>query len=1216
MKSDEPGRAQGKDLSSSGGGIAIRSSSSGVPDSSESPVANGASDLVPSQPSSLDADSPTLVDATVSPVGAMTGEAAAGGRVRHPQSDPTHSGLAPGTVIAQRYQILDVLGEGGMGAVYKANDRELNRTVALKVIRPELARNSAIVERFKQELRLSHQVTHKNVIRIYDLGEGEGIKFITMEYIEGKDLRSLIREKKRFTPEETVEVIQQVCQALDAAHSVGVIHRDLKPQNIMQDRSGRILVMDFGLARTLQGDGMTQTGALVGTMEYMSPEQALGKELDQRSDIFSLGLIGYELLTGKMPFVAESALASLIKRTQERAIPVSDVDDQIPGTLSGIVSKCLERDLSDRYQSVSAVLADLNTWKDKRAAGTIKFNASVKPWGQTLPWPLITGIVTALALAIGGYTLRDQLFRSSPSKGSVSAGPAVSLAILPFRNASGDPGLDWLGSSMAEMLSTDVGQSSSLRTVSTDRVHQILRDLRIQSDATLDNAALGRLGEFSNADEIVWGQYARFGDIIRIDATLRDLKQQRSIGFKAEAPNEKELLKAVDQLARSIQQNLNLPSDSIEQLRAAAFKPSSTSVQALRNYSEGMGLERAGKHLEAVKRFQASTQEDANFASAYARLAEAYAALGYGDNAAQASQKAVELSENLGPQEKYRIQAINARISGSIPEAIKAYEALAKIAPGDSDVQSNLAELYQATGASDKAREVYAKLLAGDPKNMNALLGMGRAQIASGDAQSGLDHLNRALSLTVQLDNDEEKAAVLQSIGAAYRDLNKPEDALNNFRQSLEIRRRLGDKGGIAATLTSIARVQAELIGKTDNALKSYQEALQLHREIGDKRGIGDTLLSLGVLFERRGQYEQALKDYKDALEIQREVGNIKAESQCLNNIGSRYYNSGDYEDALTYFQQALEFREKLKIDGDISETLHNLAETSTRIGQFDQALGYYMRALDLSRKVDDKLGVAIESHSLGTLFEYQGRYSAALKSKEDAVRIVRSLDDKFWQAAIFSSYGHTLASAGRNDEAQKTLEEALKLSREVKSEPLIAQTLSFQGDLAYYRGDARAADALFNQALQSASRSKDLYVMLMSKIDLAKAAIRLGRSSNAITTLKNLLKETDDRRLKYLSAQCSLYLGEALLTAKDYKHAQTELESAVRKSQALGARTLLAQSHGLLAKSLAGAGDAAEAARHQEQAKKILDEIGKELQTNTLLSRGDLAQITSIGHQ
>ena len=202
--------------------------------------------------------------------------------------------------------------------------------VALKVIRPELAGNQAIIDRFKQELMLAPQVTHKNVIRIYDLGEAEGMKFITMEFVEGEDLRTLMQQKKKLSPEEAVDIMQQVCRALEAAHSVGVIHRDLKPQNIMRDKTGRILVMDFGLARTLEGDGMTQTGALVGTMEYMSPEQALGKELDQRSDLFALGLIFYELLTGKMPFKADSALASLIKRTQERATPVSSHDATIP----------------------------------------------------------------------------------------------------------------------------------------------------------------------------------------------------------------------------------------------------------------------------------------------------------------------------------------------------------------------------------------------------------------------------------------------------------------------------------------------------------------------------------------------------------------------------------------------------------------------------------------------------------------------------------------------------------------------------------------------------------------------------------------------------------------------------------------------------------------------------------------------------------------------
>src|ERR1700735_5419758 len=235
--------------------------------------------------------------------------------------------LQVGDVLGGRYEILQMLGQGGMGAVYKALDREVDRFVALKLIRPELASNPSILARFKQELILSQQVTHRNVIRIYDLGDAEGVKFITMEFVEGRDLRALIqekaqdpdKEKRKFSPEGAVEIMQQVCQALEAAHGVGVIHRDLKPQNIMREDSGRIPVMDSRLARTMAGAGMTQVGALVGTMEYMSPEQALAKELDQRSDIFTAGLILYELLTGQVPYRADSALASLIRRTQEQA---------------------------------------------------------------------------------------------------------------------------------------------------------------------------------------------------------------------------------------------------------------------------------------------------------------------------------------------------------------------------------------------------------------------------------------------------------------------------------------------------------------------------------------------------------------------------------------------------------------------------------------------------------------------------------------------------------------------------------------------------------------------------------------------------------------------------------------------------------------------------------------------------------------------------------
>ncbi|MGC2139125.1 MAG: protein kinase, partial [Candidatus Sulfotelmatobacter sp.] len=515
----------------------------------------------------VDSDA-TLVDldATLVDVGSVRGSPAPPSGPRNARVQVAAPMLQTGDVLGGRYEILQMLGEGGMGAVYKARDRELDRFVALKLIRPELAANPSILARFKQELLLSREVTHRNVIRIYDLGDADGVKFITMEFVEGQDLRSLIQENKKFPPEEAVELMQQVCRALEAAHTLGIIHRDLKPQNIMRDQTGRILVMDFGLARMVEGDGMTQTGALVGTMEYMSPEQAMGKNLDQRSDLYSMGLILYELLTGKMPFKAESAVASLLKRNQEQAAPVSDHDQTIPRALSNIVAKCLERDPALRYQTATEFLQDLEIWQGKSAAATLRFPTSEKPWGQTIPWHWIGGTAAVLALAITGFLLRGELFK--PGKKATATGPAVSLAILPFRNASGDPSFDWLGPSLAEMLSTDVGQSARLRTASPTSLHQIFTDLRISSATVLDPATIRRVADFSNADRVVWGQYAKFGDQIRIDATLQDIKNDRTVPLKIDVQSEKEIPGAVDRLAESIRQKLALPENVLKELKA------------------------------------------------------------------------------------------------------------------------------------------------------------------------------------------------------------------------------------------------------------------------------------------------------------------------------------------------------------------------------------------------------------------------------------------------------------------------------------------------------------------------------------------------------------------------------------------------------------------------------------------------------------------------
>ena len=1118
--------------------------------------------------------------------------------------------LQIGDLLGGRYEILQMLGEGGMGAVYKATDRALDRFVALKVIRPELASNPSILARFKQELLLAHQVTHRNVIRIYDLGEAEGVKFITMEFIEGRDLRSIIREKNKFAPEEAVEVIQQVCQALNAAHSVGVIHRDLKPQNIMQDGTGRMLVMDFGLARTLEGDGMTQTGAIVGTMEYMSPEQSLGKDLDQRSDIFALGLILYEMLTGKQPFAAESALASLIKRTQERATPVSDIDAQIPGALSGIVSKCLERDLDQRYQNVSAILADLNTWKDKRAAGTIKFDASVKPLGRTIPWPLITGVVAVLILAISGYMLRDRLFKSSPNAGSAAvAAPAVSLAILPFRNASADQGLSWLGSSVAETLSTDVGQSSHLRIVSPERVSQILRDLRISPDTSLDAATVQRLAEFSNADNIVWGRYTRFGDQIRIDATIQDMKHGHTTPL-SESAAENKILSAIDLLAGDIRSNLALSSSTVKELQGQSFKPSTNSLPAMHDYDDGLQSARLGNFLDAAKKFEAATKEDPQFALAYAELAKTYVSLGQDNDAEHASRKAVELSDQLPSAEKYLIQASHDQIQRDYPKAIEAYENLAKAAPENTDVLVELAGLYEKSSAHDKAREEYTKVLTLDPKRVDALLQIGRVENNSGNPQKGLEYLTRAQALAVEFGNDEERSKILQAMGAAYAALNKHEDALRNFRDSLEIKRKLGLKTGIALSLKAMASSE-DALGKPDQALKDYKEALALYQELGDKAGTGDVLNDLADFYVDHGQYDEALKLFKESLQAEVEVGNQKMQALVVNNIGNVYFAKADYQNARTYYEQALQLRQKLNVPSAIADTLHNLALISTRMGQNDQAVEQFLRALDLRRNTGDKRWAAIEGSSLGSLFGDQGRYGAALSAEEDALKTLRELQDRsIWLPQILSWYGKALAQVGRSDDAQKSLEEAMNVARELKNQSAIAEVQTYQGDNAFYRGDYQAAATLYDVALKTASHASDLDLIQVAKFNVAKVAVRQGRFQSAANSLGKLSEDADRMGLKYVSVECSIYHADALMNLKSYEPARKELESALDKSEKLGLKALLGQSHYLLARDLELSGKAGDAPEHYRQARKILDEIKNEAKTDGIVKRSDLSPI------
>ena len=1115
--------------------------------------------------------------------------------------------LEAGDVLGGRYEILQLLGEGGMGAVYKAQDRELDRPVALKLIRPELASNPSILARFKQELLLSRQVTHKNVIRIFDLGDADGVKFITMEFVEGRDLRALIQEKKKFSPEESVEIMHQVCQALEAAHAVGVIHRDLKPQNIMREDSGRVLVMDFGLARTMEGDGMTQVGALVGTMEYMSPEQALATPLDQRSDIFTAGLILYELLTGKMPFRADSALASLIKRTQERALPISAHDSTLPVTLTSVVNKCLERDPALRYQTATEMLRDLDAWEGNRAGATLGFHADVKPWGQTIPWPLVMGLATVLLLGTVGYVFRGRLL-SSPDK--ATSAPALSLAVMPFQNASGDASWDWLGPSLSDMLSTDVGQSAHLRTISSDRVQQVFHDLRIAPNSTVDSSTLGRVAEFTNADTLVWGRFTKLGDQIRIDATVQDRKHDRTVQVKAEAANQQDLSAAVDRLAGMIRQNLSLSSDVVKELQGQSFKPTSTSVEALRDYNQGLQLLRQGNNLEAQKKLQAATTEDPQFAIAYSRLGQAYSALGYESEAEQASRRAVELSDQLPMTEKYLIQASTARILKEDKKAIAVYENLARNSPDDLDVQFALGSLYEENGDLDTALGHFGKVLKSDPKNLDALLALGRVDCKRGDPQAGLDPLGGALNIAVQVDNKEEQATILQITGIAYKLLGRSEDALRNYQQSMDINTRLGKKRGVAANLSEISQVQARM-GKPDLALASLQQALSLLREIGAKKEAGDTLIDLGQRYEDQDKHDLALQNFKEALQIERDAGDERYQALCLNNIGNADFAKGEYADALTYFQQALDLRQKLNNPAEIAETLSNVGEAMAKTGQYDKAVEDHLRAIDLERKAGDKRGAASDSASLGVLFGYQGRLGAAVKSTAEAVQSFRELQDRsLWMAQALTAYANALVRAGQFAEAAPVLKEADDLARELKSDSTLADVMNAEGDRAYYQGDSKAARSLYQHALETAQHAKNSEDVIGAQFNLAKVQLLEGDPSRALATFRDLAQRASVSGLKYVSLESSIFAARALLRQKKYSDVEREARRTLAQSEPQSLKLLMAAGNDLLGNALRADAKSSEAAGHFRDALQTLDEIKNDPGAEKSFDRVDLKSL------
>ena len=539
--------------------------------------------------------------------------------------------LATGTLFAGRYQIIEELGKGGMGRVYRALDRKLNEEVALKLIRPEIAAESKTLERFQNELKTARRISHRNIGRMYELMEEKGTHFITMEYVPGEDLKSAIRRFGQLPVGKCLFIARQICEGLAEAHRLGVVHRDLKPGNIMIDREGNARILDFGIARSLAEKGITGEGVMIGTPEYMSPEQAEAREVDNRSDIYSLGILLFEMLTGRVPFEGETPLGVAMKQKTEAPPNPKILNSQVPEGLARLVLRCLEKDKARRYQTAEELLTDLRAVE--KEIPTTEMRASRKPLTSreiTFTFRVKKFLVPALAfmaILVIGFVLLKVLPRKEaggppPGRPSSSIGGtwSNSVAVLPFTDLSLQRDQEYLCDGMTEDI---IGQLSRIR------------DLKVISRTSVvfyrnTQKTIKEIARELGVAHILEGSIQREGETIRVNAQLIDAES----GFQIWSAKYDRKLAGIfaiqDEISQAIADALRveLSADSLEALKAG--RPENMKLYEI--YLQGMYfvnsryvlLYREEDFIKALQMLEEAKKIDPGYAWTYLGLAWAY----------------------------------------------------------------------------------------------------------------------------------------------------------------------------------------------------------------------------------------------------------------------------------------------------------------------------------------------------------------------------------------------------------------------------------------------------------------------------------------------------------------------------------------------------------------------------------------------------------------
>ncbi len=692
-----------------------------------------------------------------------------------------------GSTFAGRYQIIEELGKGGMGKVYRVLDKKLKEEVALKLIKPEVASGKETIERFSNELRLARKIGHRNVGRMYELLEDEGTHFITMEYVAGEDLKSFIRRSRQLTVGTAIAIAKQVCEGLAEAHRLDVVHRDLKPGNIMIDKDGNAKIMDFGIARSLTGAGTTAEGMIIGTPEYMSPEQVEGKPADQRADIYALGVILFEMVTGRVPFEGETALAVAHKHKYESAPDPRALNPELPAALSRLILRCLEKDRDKRCQTAKEALSELI--KIEKGIPTteriIPRRKSITSREITVTFGLKKLIVPA-SVALAVLIIALVMLKFIPKKEAVLA-PKIenSIAVISFENQTGDKAYDYLQKAIPNLLITSLEQTGLLYVATWERMHDILKQMGKEDVEIIDRDLGFELCRREGIEAIVLGSFIKAGDMFATDVKVLDVETKRLLkSASSKGKGAGSILESqIDALSREVSHGLGIPEKKIEAAQIKVEDVTTSSIEAYNYFLRGKeDLDKF--YYDSARQFlEKAVELDPTFAMAYLYLARTHSSLRNKKAQDEAIEKAKSFSEKVTDKERLFIDADHAAyIERNAEKYLAILQQIAERYPKEKQAYFLLGDYYYSRDLLDKAKEEYDQVLELDPSYGPALNQIAYIYAAQSDYEKAIEYFKRYASAA------PGNANPFDSMAETYFWMGRLDEAIAKYKEALEVK--------------------------------------------------------------------------------------------------------------------------------------------------------------------------------------------------------------------------------------------------------------------------------------------------------------------------------------------------------------------------------------------------------------------------------------------